>query len=248
MFSMSCVRIFGHHFVQTVERYVHCVRKLGHIDMIRNTLLIIGTLLPLVSGWVYIVSILRGVSKPQRMTRLLLAIITGLSFFALWIGGDTSGVWLALASFVESAMIYGLSFKYGMGGRDRLDIACMLLCIIGLIAWWVTGESLVGLIVAIAADCIAIVPSLVKTWRLPHTESWLFYALGSAAGIAIVAAGPHDLIALLFPGYIFLINAVFVLVILRGPLLRGLGIAPTRGPAKRTDPSRYRQTYEPDSD
>jgi hypothetical protein len=104
------------------------------------------------------------------------------------------------------------------------------------------------LITAIVVDVIAVTPSLVKTWRLPHTESWLFYALDTVAAVFIIAAGPHDLLALLFPGYIFLINAVFVWAILRERLLRGLCTARIRCRARRTDRDRYRQMYEPDND
>jgi hypothetical protein len=145
--------------------------------------------------------------------------------------------------------LYVLSFKYGMGGSDKLDITCMVLCGIGLIVWGVTGDSMNGLIAAIVADFIAVVPSFVKTWRFPGTESWLFYAMGSMAGFFIVTAGPYDLQALLFPGYIFIVDAMFVLAIWRVRLLRGLHKALTRRRAKRTPPpDRYRQTYEPDSD
>jgi hypothetical protein len=242
---MACVRIFGHKFVRIVDMFVHCVRELGHM---RNILLIIGSLLPLASSWVYIASILRGVSKPQRTTKLLLTIITGLSFFSLWAAGDTSGIWLALASFVQVAVIYGLSLVYGMGGRDKLDFVCIVLCAVGIMVWVATGSSLAGLVASIVADLVAVIPALVKTWRLPHTESWLFYALDTLAAGFIMAAGPYDLLALLFPAYILVINAVFVLVIWRAPLLRGLRKALSLSRAKRTNPERYRQTYELDND
>ena len=214
----------------------------------RNLLLMIGTLLPLVSRWVYIASILRGISKPQRTTKLLLTVITGLSFFSLWAAGDTSGVWLALASFVQVAIIYGLSFKYGMGGRDRLELICIVLCILGIAAWIATGDSVAGLIASIVADLVAVIPALVKTWRLPHTESWLFYALDTIAAGFIMAAGPYDLLALVFPAYILVINAVFVVTIWRAPLLRGLRRARSRHRAERTNPESCHQMYEPDND
>lgn len=214
----------------------------------RNIYLIVGSLLPLVASWVYIASILRGASKPQRTTRLLLALITGLSFVSLWAGGDTSGVWLALISFVQAGVIYGLSLKYGMGGGDRLDFVCIVLCAVGVLAWVITGESVAGLIASIVADFIAIVPSLLKTWRLPHTEHWLFYGIDTVAAAFFIVAGPYDPLALAFPGYILLINAVFVVAIWRARLLRGLRKVLSLRRAKRTDPRRYHQTYEPDNE
>ena len=87
----------------------------------RTVLLIIGSLLPFISGLTYVVSVLRGKSKPQRMTRLLLVVITALATVSLWSSGDTSGFWLALTSLAESLIIWILSLKRGMGGQDTLD-------------------------------------------------------------------------------------------------------------------------------
>jgi hypothetical protein len=182
----------------------------------RNILLAIGSILPLASSGVYVGSIIRGKSKPHRMTRFLLALITGLSFLALYANHDTSGVWLALASFVESGIILVLSFKFGVGGWERLDYICLIICLAGLVVWGLTG-----LLAAIIADCVAIIPALRKTIRQPHTESWLFYALGVLAAAAIMIAGPYGWQSLLYPLYLFVINAVFVFVIWRGAGLSG---------------------------
>lgn len=178
-----------------------------------NVALLAGVLLPLIGTVVYIRSILRGQSKPQRTTKLLMALITGLSFFALVIAGDSSGVWLALASFVQAVIVFGLSLRFGMGGREKLDIICFVLCSIGLVTWLITGESYVGLAAAIIADFIGIVPALVKTYRLPHTEIVSFYAIDTVASACILFAGAWTVQAIAYPLYLLLANAVFVAII-----------------------------------
>ena len=179
----------------------------------RLTLLIIGSFLPLVSGLTYIVSIWRGNTLPQRMTRFLMLIITALMFGSLWADNDGSGVWLALVSFLQALCIWALTFKHGIGGKSRLDIVCLLLCGIGLGIWAITDEPWLGLVASIVADFIACVPSLVKTVRLPHTELMLFYALDAIAGVLIAAAGPFTARTITFPAYIVAINLAFVAVI-----------------------------------
>lgn len=179
----------------------------------RAVLLSIASLLPLIGGIVYIRSIFRGKSVPQRMTRLLMLVITGLSFISLWADGDTSGIWLALASLAQAIIVWALSFRYGMGGRDRLDIACFFLCFIGIGLWWGSGDALVGLAAFILADFVAVLPSLVKTIRLPFTELALFYALDVVAASLILLVGPYTVDALLYPVYLFCINLAFVMII-----------------------------------
>ena len=182
----------------------------------RTILLSVGAFLPLISGGIYVLSILRGKTKPQRMTYFLMSAITGLACIALWASGDTSGVWLAFASFIQALIICALALRLGIGGREKMDIICLILCAIGLVLWLVTGESLVGLLAAILADFIAVVPSLHKTIRWPETEIWIFYGLDTVAAGLILLAGPSVWPEILYPVYLLLINAVFVYIILRG--------------------------------
>ena len=175
--------------------------------------LLIGSLLPVLSSVTYAVSIVRGRSKPHRMTRFLLMLITALMLLSLLANHDRSGVWLALVSFIQAVGLWILSLRRGMGGRSTLDIACLLLCMLGLICWLVFGRAWIGLCAAIFADVIACTPALRKTIRWPHTEQGLFYFLDIFAGLFIILAGPFTAKAMVFPLYIALINAVFACAI-----------------------------------
>lgn len=179
----------------------------------RVILLFFGVLLPVVSSAAYAVSILKGKSRPQRMTRLLLVCITALMVASLIGQGDTSGVWLALVSFVQALGIWVLSLTHGIGGRSRLDFACMGVCALGLGLWMFFGGAWIGLLASIVADIAASLPALVKTVRMPHTELLAFYAWDTLAGLLVAIAGPFTLKAALFPLYIALINALFAVVI-----------------------------------
>lgn len=179
----------------------------------RTLLLIIGSLLPVVSSATYVVSIWRGQTRPERMTRFLLMIITLLMFGSLWLGGDTSGVWLALISFVQAMVIWVLSLRRGMGGRDTLDFVCLGLCAVGIVVWVASGRAWAGMLISIVADIIATAPAIRKTIRWPGTELALFYILDTFAGIAIMLAGPYTVSAMVFPAYIIFINIVFVIAI-----------------------------------
>jgi len=177
--------------------------------------------LPFVSSLTYIVSILRGRARPQRMTRLLLVVITGLSFTALLVGQDRSGgFWLALTALIQAVVIWLLALKYGMGGRERLDWVCFGLCGLGVLLWLLFTQSLIGLLLSIAADCVAIVPSLRKTIKLPHTESLTFFAVDTVAGLLVLVAGPYTWRTALYPLYIAAINGVYVFVLLRPRILK----------------------------
>ena len=189
-------------------------------------LLVMGLFSEIAATAVYARDIVWGSVRPERMTRFLLAVITGLSFISLLAGNDRSGVWLALVSFAESIILFGLSLWRGIGGTNRLDVICLALCMIGVGWWLVSGESLAGLLASIIADCIACIPSLVKTVRLPHTESLWFYLLGVISAACVAAVGPYDWRSLLYPLYIMIINAAYVIPIVRPRKVKAIYITP----------------------
>ena len=180
----------------------------------RNIILIIGTILPLISSAVYVHAIFVKNVRPQRMTRLLMMIISALSFAALAAARDKPGALLALTSFLPAVVLWILSFKRGMGGSDPLDYVCLAFCCIGLVLWLASGDSFFGLVLSVAADLIACVPSLVKTARLPHTENASYYFIDTLAGCVIALVAAPTFSGLLYPLYLAAINGVFVLVII----------------------------------
>jgi hypothetical protein len=137
-------------------------------------------------------------------------------------GHDHSGVWLALTSCFQSIVLWILSLWYGIGSLfDYLDILCLVLCIGGVTVWLSSGQSLSGLLASIAADFIACIPSLYKTFRLPHTETITFYALDSIAGFCMLFSTSFTLQAAPFPLYIATINGAYVTTIIARRMCQG---------------------------
>jgi hypothetical protein len=181
---------------------------------VRNVFLVAGTILPLISSIVYIHAILRRNVRPQRMTRLLMMVISALSFAALVISHDMPSSLLAFTSFLPAIVLWVLSIKRGIGGRDRLDFVCFALCCAGLVFWLLSGNSYFGLVLSVIADLVACVPSLVKTARLPHTELISYYFIDTVAGCFIALVAERSVNNLLYPLYLATINGAFAVVIL----------------------------------
>lgn len=177
-------------------------------------LILVGSLLPsLATSW-YIASIFKGTTRPHRTTYALLALISILAFASLIASHDRSGVWLALASIIQTSVVFVLSLKRGMGGKDPFDAICAVLCGVGIVAWLTTGESLFGLMAAIVADFLAVLPSLRKMWRHPHTEMWQAYSIDVVAGLLISLASGTSWRALLYPSYLATVNGLCAVIII----------------------------------
>jgi hypothetical protein len=145
---------------------------------ISATLLVTSAIFLLISPIAYAISILRGESRPHRLTRLALMAALLLSFFsALGAHANLGTLVVTGIAALHGVVIFGLSMWRGMGGRSLFDWLCFGLAIIGLIGWQISGNALVGIWFAIFADAMAYVPAILKTWRHPHTEGHWFYTL-----------------------------------------------------------------------
>lgn len=179
-------------------------------------LIAISTATALFTAGVYARAILTGNAKPHRTTRLVLFVITAVSTASLFAGGDTVAVWLAGASFIFSSVILVLSFKYGMGGWAKVDMLSLVIAVVGIVLWQITNDPVIALYLSIGADFTGMVPALIKTYKLPNTESALVFFLGALASLfSLLAVTDISLESISYPLYLLIVNAFMVGLILR---------------------------------
>lgn len=179
-----------------------------------NFFILTSTLLVLTSPILYIRAISKGRAKPHRTTRFTILVTTILGTTSLLAQHDTVAVWLAGASALQAIVIFLLSFKFGMGGWAKSDIACLIIATIGIVAWQTTTDPIFGLFASIFADLVGMVPTLIKTYRFPNTEIASYFVFDTFAGLfSLLAVKTWTVQEVSYPIYIFLINlAVAILV------------------------------------
>lgn len=181
-----------------------------------NVFIAVSTVLALISPIIYASAILKGKAKPHRTTRLVLLIITSLSTASLYSQGNTVAIWLAGVSTIQSIFIFILSIKRGMGGWARTDIVTLIIALSGIILWQVTNDPVIALYFAITADFTGMIPAIIKTYRLPHTEIAMFFLLDVFAALFnLFAIKDWTIKEISYPIYIMLINLVMVLLVVR---------------------------------
>jgi hypothetical protein len=82
-----------------------------------------------------------------------------------------------------AAMVLILSLKKGTRGAfTGLEKACLGLSGLGILLWATTGSARLALVASVSASCIGGVPTVVKAWVKPWTETmsgWLLLILGT---------------------------------------------------------------------
>lgn len=182
----------------------------------------ISSILALISPIIYAKAILKGAAKPHRTTRFVLLLITSLSTASLLAQHNSVAVWLAGVSTLQALFIFILCIKKGMGGWSKIDLLCLVIALFGIYLWKTTNEPTLALYASIAADFTGMVPAIIKTYRFPKTEIYLFFLLDTFAGLfSLLANKTWSLENISYPIYIMLINLFMVILITRPKKLFG---------------------------
>lgn len=177
-------------------------------------LLFLSTIFLLIAPVTYALSIIRGNTRPHRLTRLALMAELLLTFASTIGAGANPGVLLISGiSAAHGVTNFGLSLWRGVGGgKNAFDWACFLISVAGLIVWQISGNALTGLGFAIFADFMAYLPAYVKTWKHPTSENHWFYTFSIIGALLTLLAYPLEA-ASAFPIYIILCCVVMLFCI-----------------------------------
>jgi hypothetical protein len=138
------------------------------------------------------------------------------------------------------AAVVVLGWRHGSREFAPLDAVCVTLAAEG-VALLAVAQLVPGLIpmtwavvVSVATDLLAYLPSFHHAWVNPDEEPWLPYALfGVAAGLVLYVTDFSVLVGVIYPTYLFAADAAMVVMILASP---HYGNAPSRGGARGFQP------------
>jgi hypothetical protein len=203
---------------------------------------ILGAACSLIGQAVYVRDTVRGTTHPNRVTWLLWGVAPMLAFAVEMQDGVGLRALMTLAVGLGPLVVVAASFvnRHAVWRVGRLDWVCGALSVAGTALWLSTRQGVVAIAASIAADALAGVPTLRKSWRAPATESAGAY-VGTlvSAVITLLTVTTVTAAVVAFPAYIAVITAVEVVLVVGriGPRLRSAAEraprhgAPAGGPA-----------------
>ena len=158
-----------------------------------HCLVIISTLLLLWGGYAYFRDTLAGRTKPNRVSWFLWALAPLVSFSAafsvdadIWasvrvlVGGVVPGV-IFLGSFFNRKSYWKLTW---------FDWFCGGLSLTALLFWQLASSPLIAVLLATAANTFASIPTFIKAWNFPETETRLTFITSFLSAVLIIPAIP----------------------------------------------------------
>lgn len=181
-------------------------------------IVLIGALVQLIGISSYIKDTIKGKTKPNRITWILWSIAPMIATFAALSEGVT---WTIIPTFMSGFgpfLVFLSSFinKKSYWKLSKIDYICGAFSVLALILWAVTSEAIIAIIFSILSDLTASIPTLLKAWKEPETESTAPFAAGLFAQLtAGFAIKSWSFAELAFPIYLVVINIILILTILR---------------------------------
>lgn len=138
----------------------------------------------------YIKGMIHGEVRPNIVSWVLWAIIQFVVIGAQIAAGISWAVLIPAALAFNTILVLALSLRgYGYTRYGWLDAICFMLVVLAIVLWKTTNSALFALAFSIVADFLASIPTFIKVYRSPFSES-------ASAWILLVAANVLALISI----------------------------------------------------
>ncbi|HEY4503348.1 MAG TPA: hypothetical protein VJC14_02860 [Candidatus Paceibacterota bacterium] len=189
--------------------------------MIPDKIIFFALSLNLLGHILYIRSVIRGQAKPNLASWIpwMLAPLVGV-FFQLKAGAGLSVLPVFMAGFGPMIIIIAaLLSKNSLWKLKTIDLFCFGFSIFALVLYVLTHNLALSIIFAILSDALAFIPTYIKAWKFPESESVHAYSwaiLSNIIGLLIIREWIFTIYS--FGIYLVVANGIFVLILYRRKL------------------------------
>ena len=184
--------------------------------MIDPRFVFLAAFLSLIGAYGYLRDTLRGETSPNRVTWGLWG-LEGVLAFVVEIQQHVglAAVMTLMLGFVPCVVIVA-SFKnpHSVWKIGSFDLFCGAISVAGLVVWAVINQPTIALLSFVAADQVAALPTVRKSWIAPASESPRVFFMGFLnCGITLLTLRHFTTAGVLFPGCVLVMDLVIGLVI-----------------------------------
>ena len=179
----------------------------------------------------YLRDTLRRTTVPHRGTWFIWGLLEVVALEAQRAEGARWSMLPLLTQTIGTCLVFGLSVRLGYGKLTRVDLSLIALAGVGVAGWLAVDEPVIATTCVIAADFVAVLMMMPKTWRDPHSETLSTFVLAAGCGVLTTGAvGSLSVSLLAYPVYFAAVNAAVAGVIAyrRRVLERGVDGGPMR--------------------
>jgi len=186
--------------------------------MLNENFVILGALLNFIGGGSYAFDTFRGKTQPNRVTFFLWALAPLIAFSAQLSGGIGLRSLMTFMVGLGPAIVFLVSFRdpKAYWKITKFDIICGVLSVLALVFWYLSKDVNIAIMLSILADLLAGVPTIIKAYKFPETESYNTFFFGAvSAAITLLTVKIWSFTVAAFPIYILIICIVIFIPIFK---------------------------------
>lgn len=186
-------------------------------------LVFVGFFIQLWGIYIYGKEVIKGNTRPNRVSWLMWSIAPLIATAAALSSGVKLAVLPVFMSGFGPLLIFIVSFynKKSYWKLEFFDYLCGFFSLLALILWAITKQANIAIMFAIISDLFAAVPTVIKSWRHPETETVASYSTGMLNALSSFAAIKlWGFSELAFPIYVLTIDTLLTLIIIRKKIFK----------------------------
>ncbi|HWQ07859.1 MAG TPA: hypothetical protein VN436_02085 [Holophaga sp.] len=183
--------------------------------MLPESCAIVGAIIGSLGGLYYLYETIVGKAQPNRITWLLWGIFPMIIFVAQRAQGVAGVSWVSFVAGFTPLLVVAASFFNAKAywKSEPRDYGLMAAAVLGLVLWALTDTPNLALLFSLLADMLASVPTVIKAYRHPRSESWVAYAISTLGfGISLLSVRAFDIGNATFVAYVFILNGALAVL------------------------------------
>jgi hypothetical protein len=195
----------------------------------------LAALMSLTGAIGYIRATLRGDTSPNRVTWSIWALEGILGFIVEVQQHVGLAALMTLMLGLVPLVVVAASFRnpHSVWKIGLFDGFCGVISLLGLVFWALVNEPTIALVSFVAADQVAALPTIRKSWLAPATESpWAFFTGVLSTGVTLLTLQHFTTAGALFPGCVLVADLIIALLVVTrvGPRVRH-DVTPSSAPS-----------------
>lgn len=192
--------------------------------MLPEKIIFVSLVLGLYAAFLYVKDIFYGSTRPNLVSWFIwmLAPFIGL-FFQIKAGAGLSVLPVFMAGFIPFLVIvFSLFHKNSYWKINLFDIICGIISLLALAFYVLTYNLAISILFAILSDGLAYLPTIVKSWKFPESETAMVYSIGIFNNILALFIIRNWIFSIYsFNVYLILANLITVFCIYRKKIFPG---------------------------
>ncbi len=180
----------------------------------KSVVTIIAVIVALIGYIPYIRDCIKGKTKPHVISWFIWALVSFLAFGIQFFNEGGAGSFVNLFMGIICSVIFVFSLKNGTKDITKNDWIAFTLALIAIFLWLIVKQPLLSIILVVFIDIMSFLPTIVKAWKKPWTETVVTFGLsGIKNGLSIYALESLSLITVMYPAYSLIVNFFFVIML-----------------------------------